>query len=76
MGTHFNINSYTDKPNVQTTLLEGSVIVNVFNQKTMTNDSVRLKPGQQSKLEQGKLTVGIVDKNEAAAWKNGLLIFK
>ncbi|KIO77416.1 hypothetical protein TH53_09020 [Pedobacter lusitanus] len=76
LGTHFNINSYTNEPDVQTTLLEGSVVVNVLNQQSTTTESVTLKPGQQSRLQAGKLTVGMVDINKSEAWKNDFFVFK
>jgi ferric-dicitrate binding protein FerR (iron transport regulator) len=66
LGTHFNINSYADEPNIKTTLLEGSVKV---------NDAI-LKPGQQSILAGGKIKVVPADLEEAVAWKNGLFRFE
>jgi ferric-dicitrate binding protein FerR (iron transport regulator) len=72
LGTHFNINSYTDEPETRTTLLEGSVKV-----KQNTNgDSRLLKPGQQSVLSEEKLSVAYVDTEAVIAWKNGDFVFK
>jgi hypothetical protein len=71
LGTHFNINAYSDEPAMITTLLEGSVKV------VKNNTSVMIKPGEdavwtnrghQFKVEQ-------VDLDEAVAWKNGLFQF-
>lgn len=68
LGTHFNINSYTDEPVVRTTLLEGSVGIN---HKTV------LKPGQESLWsENGVISVQPADTEVALAWKNGSFIFK
>jgi transmembrane sensor len=66
LGTHFNVNSYTDEGSVKTTLLEGSVKVN----------QDILKPGEQSTLADGKITIKDVDVSLAIAWKNGLFAYK
>ncbi|MDN5284239.1 MAG: FecR family protein [Mucilaginibacter sp.] len=68
LGTHFNINSYSDESNVKTTLLEGSVIV---------NDKAVLKPGQESILSAtGELHVQEADLDVAIAWQKGEFKFK
>jgi len=69
LGTHFNINSYTDEGATRTTLLEGSVRV-----RTPTAMQL-LKPGQQALLKGGVLKVGDVDIEVATAWKNGQFMF-
>jgi len=66
LGTHFNINSYTDEDATKTTLLEGSVKVN----------DAMLKPGQQSVLSGKKIKVLPADIESSVAWKNGDFIFK
>ena len=71
LGTHFNINSYTDEPAVKTTLLEGSVKVAATGGAT-----VRIKPGEQAILKQNDLKVSQADIESAIAWKNGDFIFK
>jgi transmembrane sensor len=89
LGTHFNINSYTDEPAMRTTLLEGSVSVKseVGNRKSdkkaQTSDlrfqtSVILKPGQQAVLApHSSLTTNhSPDLEEVMAWKNGLFQYK
>ncbi len=70
LGTHFNINAYTDENVVKTTLLEGSVKVTAGGKNKM------LKPGEQARLEKGNILVADVDVNEAIAWKNGFFQFK
>jgi transmembrane sensor len=71
LGTHFNINAYTSEVSTKTTLLEGSV--KVF----AGNTSVTIKPGQQSVIRDGHLSVNpVVDLDEAVAWKNGYFKFK
>lgn len=71
LGTHFNINAYSDEENTSTTLLEGSV-------KVHTNDATTaiLKPNQQSVLNtSNELAVVNVQAEDAVAWKNGRFIF-
>ena len=87
LGTHFNINSYSDEAIVKTTLLEGSVkVINTrsgkeSNKKPGIGDSMLiLKPGEQSQLAPGtrpKLNViARADVEEAVAWKNGQFQFR
>lgn len=71
LGTHFNISSYSDEGLTKTTLLEGSVKVNMNN----SQDTRLLKPGQQCLLNGGKLSIAAIDTEEVMAWKNGLFIF-
>lgn len=71
LGTHFNINSYTDEPEVKTTLLEGRVKVT----SNTDNATKILSPGEQSVLTSGSLIVGNADAEEAVAWKNGYFRF-
>ena len=67
LGTHFNINSYTDERYLKTTLLEGSVRV------VSGNDAVILKPGQQALSKAGNIAEVVYQANleETMAWKNG-----
>lgn len=71
LGTHFNVNAYSDESSVNTTLLEGSVILSKggFNSK--------LRPGQQAQSAGNadfKL-INDVDVDEVVAWKNGYFSF-
>jgi len=67
LGTHFNINAYTNEPVAKTTLLEGVVkIVNL-----QSHISGLLKPGQQSVIAGNNLKVANADTAMATAWKNG-----
>lgn len=69
LGTHFNINSYSNEPAAATTLLEGSVkISNAVDYKI-------LKPGEQALLTTKSLNVGLANTEEAIAWKNGYFRF-
>jgi len=75
LGTHFNINAYTNEPVIKTTLLQGKV--------TVTDDTkmITLIPGEQAQVKPGTADHEIqvlnnVDTDEAMAWKNGLFQFK
>lgn len=65
LGTHFNINAYTDEPSSKTTLLEGAIKISNSTQQKI------LHPGSQAEIykEQWKVN-NDVDTAEAVAWKN------
>ncbi|RQO69714.1 hypothetical protein DBR43_16755 [Pedobacter sp. KBW06] len=75
LGTKFNINAYTNEPQINTTLAEGSIRLNRIN----TSESSILKPGEQAQLKTGnsRLAAKIVaaDLDEALAWKNDAFVF-
>lgn len=72
LGTHFNINAYTDEEVVKTTLLSGSVGI------TKSSAVVILKPGQQARAanNQPVKVIDHVDVTEEVAWKNGSFSFQ
>ena len=77
LGTHFNINAYSDEEAISTTLLEGKVKVSAANSPLTTDHSRILKPGQQAAIHHSQLTIhDNVDMDLAIAWKNGLTAFK
>jgi len=68
LGTHFNVNAYTEEPAVTTSLLEGAVKV----------ANKVLKPGEQARCTgDGNITVtkptNIAD---AVGWKEGFFVFR
>jgi transmembrane sensor len=71
LGTHFNVNAYTDESTINTTLLEGAV------QVTKGATSTSLTPGQQAQIDQqgGIKRLRGVDLEETLAWKNGNFLF-
>lgn len=77
LGTHFNINAYPDEQDLKTTLFEGSVKVvpAPINGSVKTPADIILKPGQQSVLNNRKLTITKADLNEVMSWKNGMFQF-
>src|SRR4030095_733458 len=72
LGTHFNVNAYSDEDDVKTTLLEGSVRV-----VSGANNNM-IKPGQQSQLTTDGMikVVSNVDVDEVVAEKNGMFDFE
>jgi transmembrane sensor len=73
LGTHFNINSYSDEPAVKTTLLEGSVKVS----KGLA--SIFIKPGEQAVVSDNNGNITLkqnVDIDEIVAWKNEKFVFQ
>jgi ferric-dicitrate binding protein FerR (iron transport regulator) len=71
LGTHFDINAYTDESAIKTTLLTGKVKVKGGEQVRM------LTAGQQVRLNrQGQLNlIRHVDVASVVAWKRGLFYF-
>lgn len=70
LGTHFNVNAYTDEPATVTTLEEGSVKVSADGDL-----SAKLVPGEQSSFSVGAIKVSAADLEENLAWKNGDFVF-
>ena len=70
LGTHFNVNAYSEEPGVKTTLLEGSVKIKKANASQM------LSPGQQASLTKNGITLEQdVNLSKVVAWKNGFFWF-
>jgi ferric-dicitrate binding protein FerR (iron transport regulator) len=71
LGTHFNVNTYSDETKKAVTLLEGSIKV------SMNAESVMVKPGQQAVTDDKNIGINnVVDVNRVMAWKNGYFAFK
>lgn len=73
LGTHFNVNAYTDDQTIKTTLLKGAVMV--YGESATAAKT--LLPGQQSAYSttSKQITLAQVDTEEAVAWKNGYFKF-
>lgn len=72
LGTHFNVNAYPERSQVQTSLLEGKVAVSAG------GNHVLLKSGEMCLWNEtnGGLTVGkIADIGNILAWKDGMFSF-
>lgn len=82
LGTHFNINSYTDESNTAVTLLEGNIQLTLPAAGTALKQSVHLLPGQQASYANGKnlySTISVrkeVNLDAVMAWKNGFFNFE
>lgn len=70
LGTSFNINAYSNEPNVTTTLIEGKLKV----QDQTANKTVIIYPGQQTNARNGTLLVSKVNTVDVMAWKDGLFV--
>ncbi|MFA4871104.1 MAG: FecR domain-containing protein [Pedobacter sp.] len=70
LGTHFNVNAYSDEEKVTTTLLKGSVKV------SGKSGTEVLKPGEQSSVTEGSISITKVDTERAIAWKNNKFLFE
>ena len=72
LGTHFNVNSYSDEEVIRTTLLEGSVVIN------QNRKSKKLYPGQQATVNSiGDINLEKnVNLSQVMSWKNGLFYFE
>ncbi|SHF12055.1 FecR family protein [Pedobacter caeni] len=77
LGTHFNINSYIEEPYIRTTLIEGSIQVNLIEQGSASSirESVILKPGEQSLIAAKGIKVQQVNTENAIDWTNGYFVF-
>ena len=69
LGTKFNISAFNDESAVLSTLVSGSVKINVKN----TDLQVLLIPGQQAIVDKKSQTLNVasVDVTEVTAWKEG-----
>jgi ferric-dicitrate binding protein FerR (iron transport regulator) len=78
LGTKFNVMAYTDDSIIETTLLEGSVEIQLLNEKPNKQNGMRLKPGQKITLrknnEQYEIQ-SIRETDESIAWMENRLVF-
>ncbi len=73
LGTSFNVNAYENNQKISTTLVEGSVKLNMQG----SSGSQILKPAEQAVFDviTGQTQVSKVDVNLYTGWKDGNLIF-
>jgi len=73
LGTHFNINAYSDEITANTTLIEGSVKVMGFS----SHKSHIINPGEQAQIHgNGQITIKKeADARQAMVWKDGTFNF-
>lgn len=72
LGTHFNLNTYDYGTEVKTTLLEGSVQLNLLQKP---DHKKILKPGEQASSSKGVLHVMRADTAAVMAWRRGDFVF-
>lgn len=72
LGTHFNVNAYTNEEVIKTTLLEGKIKQTLIDNR----QSVILTPRQQAQINGDKMNVvNDADIGETLAWVNNTFIF-
>jgi transmembrane sensor len=72
LGTHFNIQAYSNEKNVKTTLISGAVKVYGDQQK----NSKILKPGEQALFATQNILVSPGDTEQATAWVSDDFVFQ
>ncbi|MDD2436843.1 MAG: FecR family protein [Massilibacteroides sp.] len=75
LGTHFNVRAYADDRKIETTLVEGSVGLNINTTEKKIIQYV-LKPNQKAVFENNQLYVQWVDPIYEMGWKDGKMYFK
>lgn len=78
LGTHFNVNAYSDENYINTTLLEGSIRL-TLNVKGKISEPKILSPGQRALLNKyaNKLSITKNEEAESAvAWVKGVFHFE
>jgi len=76
LGTSFNVMAYCDEENIETTLIEGSVKVNIVNEVNSDLNAIEITPGQQAVFvkEQNILEQKKVNTEVFTAWMDGKFI--
>lgn len=69
LGTQFNVKGYEEEEAVETTLVEGSVRVQ------LENKALLLSPGEQSVALNGELEKSTVDMDQYLAWRDNYFMF-
>lgn len=70
-GTRFNLKSYSDAGNFETSLLEGSVEV----LKQGSSTGIMLKPDERVSLRDGRMVISPILHMDDFLWKEGILSF-
>lgn len=78
LGTSFNVMAYPDDDNIETTLVDGKVVLSQNNMDGRTQSIGAMMPGQHVKYN--KKTTGVIctagNIEKYIAWKDGKLIFE
>lgn len=78
LGTHFNISAYSGDANIETVLLEGSVVLTTTNSLGLGKNEIILKPNQKASLQKKSKNFVVTDEADAymyIAWTKGWLEF-
>jgi len=77
LGTSFNINAYTDEEAIETTLVEGSVKLNILSENG-NYISRHLKPNEKAEYKKHEKSIDIetIQTEFDTGWKNGEIIFR
>jgi ferric-dicitrate binding protein FerR (iron transport regulator) len=78
LGTTFNIKSYDDDERVETTLIEGKVVIEKSSEIHVQPETIELLPHQQATFnkENNLIIVKKVDLANEVAWLTGSLVFE
>lgn len=78
LGTEFNVSSYSDEPNLEVVLVEGSVNLFTGNSSATSQNSMVLEPGFMGELnkESKSLSSQPVVTSNYTAWIRGELVFR
>lgn len=76
LGTSFNVMSYSNEENIQTTLVEGKVRVNSTEKSKRNQSALEIHPGEQGIFEKAnnRLISRQVDTKIYTAWKDGKFV--
>lgn len=77
LGTEFNLQSYKDERVVETTLVSGSVKIEMLKNGNVVS-GVKLKPSEKAvyDIPSGTVSIANVNTEYDTAWKDGRLMFK
>lgn len=75
-GTKFNINAYPNESKMTTTLLEGSVLVSIVDDRGGNHKQIQLRPNEQLITEGQKFEKLRVDARHFVSWKDGKFIYE
>lgn len=77
LGTEFNLQAYKEEGMVQTTLVSGSVSIDILKSGKIVSGT-NLKPSERAVFEisSGKVSIVTVNTEYDTAWKDGRLMFK
>ncbi|MFL5787428.1 MAG: FecR domain-containing protein [Flavisolibacter sp.] len=69
LGTHFNVNGYSNNTVIRTTLLEG--LIKLIHKETQS----LVHQGQEALVNKGEITIGEGDLDQATGWVKGNFVF-